>query len=1579
MKPRQALRVLAVAVLASMIAPGAGRAITINEVLYSPKPGGPNLEFIELYNEASEPVDVSGYYFTKGLTYAFPPQTLVKGNGYIVVAADPGALIAANPLLVSENPKYPKVVGPFAAGKLDDAGEAVALANPGGAVVAEVRYNNRGAWPAEADKTGHSIILRRFGLDPTEAKSWKRSPTVGGSPGFANLGERIYVSTVIVPDGVSWRYLKGVKAQETDPDPPSVPVEAWRGLGFDDAGWLEGPAPIGFESTATPEFATKLEDMLNNYLSVFFRKEFDLPSKDGVDKLILKLGFDDGFVAYLNGTEVARKNVRAGEEKYSDRAIAPGETKVGDAREEFDLSQFIGNLLVAGRNVLAVQVHNSSMTSNDFGFAPSLLYRTEKVVGGFTEVPVRVNELYASDPADRWLELYNEGDVPVDLSGFFVSDDPRSLGKHRIPNETVIPARGWKVIAGADLEAAGLSLVIPSGKKSLWIGLKAPAQDQVVDAYSFKPPATAGLSEARHPDGSRDWVVSREPTRGAANVLIVERDVVLNEIMYSPFHPYGNFPQQGSIYTNAEDQGEYVELFNRSARRISLEGWRLADAIDYEFPDGTVIGPGEHVVIAMDPDWLASHFGLERSKILGPTYNLRRTDGEDGEDVYTPDVKGGFLANTGEKLELLDELGNEADRVRYADSGSWPVWADNRGSSLELIDPWADNSEPGAWDASDESPRAQWRHFSYTGRTSGQPELKLMLLTQGIVLVDNLKITDPANPAVANYTPFGDFEAPLKPTEMLFGGTHAWSGRWRAEAKDGSACLRIVCTGRGNNRADRIEINAFTPTLPTGRELRIEFDAKWVCGEGVLLTAGYNHTMAKSHTIEVPQRLGSPGAENSVRRRLQGANFGPVVSDVRHSPALPPAGAPVTVRARVSDPDGVAQVQAHWKLDGAAADTVAAVDLLDDGVHGDGAAGDGVYGGEIPGQAANRIVVFWVSARDSTGASGRFPFDASQRSHPVNADPSNLAPAAARASPPSSNLVYVHAAYAPDPVRSYRMVFSKENWSYLCGRPFMSNDLVDATFVFNDSEAYYNAGVRFGNSPWTRPSYSPTNASYRLKFGKDNLFHGWRKFKLDNQRNENLMDERVSWHIFKGSIGSVPGSSAIYLETLYCQPYVCYNNAQQRLAHIYDHLEVPGKPFLEKWWPGDAEGVLFKVDDRFEVDDNGNRADSIEARVIAPPSAPGNNQNPDEEENYRWFFFHRTRDKYDDFSELIDLAKVMDSRRTPGADYNARIFGAINVEQMTRNWAISINIDDWDTWGTTRGKNCYIYRPRADGRWCLIPWDKDLIFGNASGLALVPGNHAEVARVLNSPNGKRVYYNVLRQMLEGPFTAAYISSYFTEVAKVASAGAIGTFQRGVSFINTRSNTIKSALGQLNLPFAITTPAEEQTTQAADTIVLKGNAAYGVWFLVLLLNSEEPVLLGHEDGSTVWAGTKWTTRPIQLAQGQNELTLIAFAADGETRMGSDSVKIFVGVPQFLRGDASGDGKVDLTDAFAILNHLYKGETIAACHDRLDADDTGVVDLTDAVYLVRHLFQGGSPLPAPYPEPGADSTEDALPGC
>src|SRR5262245_38875840 len=76
--------------------------------------------------------------------------------------------------------------------------------------------------------------------------------------------------------------------------------------------------------------------------------------------------------------------------------------------------------------------------------------------------------------------------------------------------------------------------------------------------------------------------------------------------------------------------------------------------------------------------------------------------------------------------------------------------------------------------------------------------------------------------------------------------------------------------------------------------------------------------------------------------------------------------------------------------------------------------------------------------------------------------------------------------------------------------------------------------------------------------------------------------------------------------------------------------------------------------------------------------------------------------------------------------------------------------------------------------------------------------------------------------------------------------------------------------------------------------------------------------------------------------------------------------------FTRGDVNSSGVVDLNDAEAIVAFIFLGESIPNCYDSADVNDNGLVELGDYVYLVRYLFGFGPKPPAPFPDPGVDTT-------
>ena len=170
--------------------------------------------------------------------------------------------------------------------------------------------------------------------------------------------------TRLVKRGDQWRYLKGTQS------PPAT----WKDPGFNDAGWLEGPSGFGY---GDDDDATVLNDMQQTatqagYLTVYLRKTFTVTNPTAVDNLIFRVDYDDGFVAYLNGVEVARDNVTGTPPAFNQTAVDGHEA---GTPVEFDLTAN-KSLLRSGANVLAIQLHNVDLTSSDATMIPELVSRT---------------------------------------------------------------------------------------------------------------------------------------------------------------------------------------------------------------------------------------------------------------------------------------------------------------------------------------------------------------------------------------------------------------------------------------------------------------------------------------------------------------------------------------------------------------------------------------------------------------------------------------------------------------------------------------------------------------------------------------------------------------------------------------------------------------------------------------------------------------------------------------------------------------------------------------------------------------------------------------------------------------------------------------------------------------------------------------------------------------------------------------------------------------------------------------------------------------------------------------------------
>ena len=179
-----------------------------------------------------------------------------------------------------------------------------------------------------------------------------------------------FEDTIVVDVGSGWRYLKGTA--EPSPGDEGEPTTEWAAIGFDDAGWHRGITGIGY---GDGDDATVLDDMRGNYFSVYLRGRFIINDPAQIEHMILEMAYDDGYVAYLNGQEIARSaNMTNRGNPPAHNRNANGSHEVTGQAEYLSLKRF-RNIAQSGVNVLAIQVHNSSLNSSDLSVLPRLLQR----------------------------------------------------------------------------------------------------------------------------------------------------------------------------------------------------------------------------------------------------------------------------------------------------------------------------------------------------------------------------------------------------------------------------------------------------------------------------------------------------------------------------------------------------------------------------------------------------------------------------------------------------------------------------------------------------------------------------------------------------------------------------------------------------------------------------------------------------------------------------------------------------------------------------------------------------------------------------------------------------------------------------------------------------------------------------------------------------------------------------------------------------------------------------------------------------------------------------------------------------
>jgi chitodextrinase len=236
-----------------------------------------------------------------------------------------------------------------------------------------------------------SPFYTHSGLAPGTTNTYSVTAVDGGGnaspPSDAASATTPVGSIEFVTWGDTWRYLDDGSDQGT----------AWRETSFDDALWSAGAAELGYGDGDETTVVYSGPDS-NHFLTTYFRNQFTVTNPNHFGDLTLDLIRDDGAVVYLNGTEVVRTNMPAGAITSTTRA------SLGIAGlDEFAVNTFAipTGHLVAGTNVIAVEIHQQSPQSSDI----SMDLRLEAAPADDTGPPTQPTTLTATTVTAAQVDL----------------------------------------------------------------------------------------------------------------------------------------------------------------------------------------------------------------------------------------------------------------------------------------------------------------------------------------------------------------------------------------------------------------------------------------------------------------------------------------------------------------------------------------------------------------------------------------------------------------------------------------------------------------------------------------------------------------------------------------------------------------------------------------------------------------------------------------------------------------------------------------------------------------------------------------------------------------------------------------------------------------------------------------------------------------------------------------------------------------------------------------------------------------------------------------------------------------------
>ncbi|HZJ17781.1 MAG TPA: lamin tail domain-containing protein [Chthoniobacteraceae bacterium] len=762
------------------------------------------------------------------------------------------------------------------------------------------------------------------------------------------------------------------------------------------------------------------------------------------------------------------------------------------------------------------------------------------------------------------------------------------------------------------------------------------------------------------------------------------QSVVINEIYYDP-------PDNTKAI-------EFVELHNPDAQPVDVSGWRLEDGVTFFFPTATSIPAGGYFVIAENSAAFQAQFGFAPG------------------GVFT-----GGLSSDGERLQLRNSVGALVDEVTYSAGFPWPTAAKGAGASMELINAALDNDLGGSWRSSGtpdnpepvitfipptdaawryrkgsseaSNPRTAWRQIGFgedaswfTGRTSiGYADAD-----------DNTVLSDMQNVYWSLFfrhtftVTAGQIPEALLLRVRVDDGCVVWiNGQWVASFHtntDDPLFNTPAQNHEGDTWDEKVIRNAQSFLVPGTNVIAI------LAANSSLNSSDFTmDAELKSTDPALNGGAPTPDAQNSV----YSTNAAPAVRQVDHTPEQPAANVPVTITAKVTDPDGVASVILEYqpntpgayirKSDAAYATTWTGVAMHDDGLNGDLVGNDATFSVVLPAnvQAHRRLVRYRINVADTAGKTARVPYlDDEQPNFAYFVY--NGAPAWTGRNQPPSSAPTIFPASLMTMLPTYHLIANETDVTNSQYNSAFDTVRMWGTLVYDgkvyDHIEFHNKGAastyQSGKNKWrfhfTRARDFEARDSWGRKYGQS-----WDTFTLHACaspwnpcfRGWAGLDEVVSARVY--ALAGVPAPAMHHLH------FRVIDNAAEAPADqysgdmwgLYMAVEDPDGSFLDE--RGLPDGSVYHI--------AGNVGDKTHQGLSHPT------------DNSDW----------DTFRSLSQSTTTNNAANETWWRTSLDVAAYSSFHAANR---ITGNVD------LREGFNHYFYHRGTDNRWLPIPWDLDMMY-----------------------------------------------------------------------------------------------------------------------------------------------------------------------------------------------------------------------------------------------------------------------------